>query len=421
MRLLAFLLVLQAALVIPSNALADGRRVTDGADTRGALDIAWVAHGHAAGAVTHTLHTRRPFASRLLRRGSAVGFAFDTTGDGRIDRLALVVWSGGALRAAIADPRGRLLGLAAVTRPDRRTVTVSLSLRWFPQVSAYHWAALTLYRDKQRCAKTCEDSAPNRGSIPHQIATFHQLSVVVSGSGRVRSIGVGIDCPKDCSERYRQGSTVTLRPITPDGWVFSGWSGACSGTGDCTVTIDSATSVTATFVPLRTLTVATTGPGYVTVAPPDGPCTGGPCQFRFVAGTSVQLTASTGPSYVFDGWGGDCTGTATTCVVTMTGDRSVTAHFSVASFTLSVAVRAADGASGRVVSSAPGIDCPGDCAERYTNETYVTLFAIAGPESTFHGWQDSIWCQGSRPDCMVPMGAVFPGDKSVAAAFERAP
>jgi hypothetical protein len=115
MRLLAFLLVLQAALVIPSNALADGRRVTDGADTRGALDIAWVAHGRAAGAVTHTLHTRRPFASRLLRRGSAVGFAFDTTGDGRIDRLALVVWSGGALRAAIADPRGRLLGLAAVT------------------------------------------------------------------------------------------------------------------------------------------------------------------------------------------------------------------------------------------------------------------------------------------------------------------
>ena len=31
------------------------------------------------------------------------------------------------------------------------------------------------------------------------------------------------------------------------GSVFTGWAGACTGTGDCTLTIDDFSSVTATF------------------------------------------------------------------------------------------------------------------------------------------------------------------------------
>jgi len=83
----------------------------------------------------------------------------------------------------------------------------------------------------------------------------HQLDVTTagSGSGYVGSAPAGIDCQTgsathtDCSEDYAGGSvTLTANPAT--GSDFSGWSGGgCSGTGTCTVSMDQARSVTATF------------------------------------------------------------------------------------------------------------------------------------------------------------------------------
>jgi len=40
---------------------------------------------------------------------------------------------------------------------------------------------------------------------------------------------------------------VQLTPTADIGWTFTGWSGACSGAGACSVTMDAAKSVTATF------------------------------------------------------------------------------------------------------------------------------------------------------------------------------
>jgi hypothetical protein len=40
---------------------------------------------------------------------------------------------------------------------------------------------------------------------------------------------------------------VTLSARVIGNAVFSGWSGACSGTGTCTVTMDATKAVTATF------------------------------------------------------------------------------------------------------------------------------------------------------------------------------
>jgi hypothetical protein len=72
----------------------------------------------------------------------------------------------------------------------------------------------------------------------------------VDGRGDVSSTPVGIECGStlDCSETYSGGTIVTL-VATPDvNSTFIGWSGACSGTGSCVVTMDAATAVTATFV-----------------------------------------------------------------------------------------------------------------------------------------------------------------------------
>ena len=51
-----------------------------------------------------------------------------------------------------------------------------------------------------------------------------------NGSGRVTSAPVGIDCPGDCSERYAEGTQVTLTAAPNAGSEFSGFSGGgCSG------------------------------------------------------------------------------------------------------------------------------------------------------------------------------------------------
>jgi PKD repeat protein len=76
---------------------------------------------------------------------------------------------------------------------------------------------------------------------------LYNLAVNVSGKGSVTSSPSGIDCPGDCSEGYASGSGVVLTATAEENWRFSGWSGACSGTGSCLLTMDSDQEVTATF------------------------------------------------------------------------------------------------------------------------------------------------------------------------------
>jgi hypothetical protein len=68
-----------------------------------------------------------------------------------------------------------------------------------------------------------------------------------SGSGTVTSVPAGISCGSDCSEAYASGTSVTLTAAPAAGSTFAGWSGACTGTGSCVVTMSAARAVTATF------------------------------------------------------------------------------------------------------------------------------------------------------------------------------
>lgn len=79
-------------------------------------------------------------------------------------------------------------------------------------------------------------------------ATF-TLSVTLagSGSGLVSSNPSGISCGTACSASFDSGAPVALSAQASSGSQFAGWSGACTGSGDCSVTVVAAESVTATF------------------------------------------------------------------------------------------------------------------------------------------------------------------------------
>jgi uncharacterized repeat protein (TIGR02543 family) len=98
--------------------------------------------------------------------------------------------------------------------------------------------------------------------------------------------------------------------------------------------ISVATTIDA-FVPDAFLTVSRVGSGTVTTADNRINC-GLDCTESYAANSLVTLTATAAFGYVFSGWSGDCTGTARTCVVTMSAARNVTANFQFANFPLVV-------------------------------------------------------------------------------------
>jgi hypothetical protein len=64
----------------------------------------------------------------------------------------------------------------------------------------------------------------------------------------VRSAPAGIDCGSTCSASFAEGANVTLTATPDAGQVFSGWSGACSGSAaTCDLGMTQARSVTAGF------------------------------------------------------------------------------------------------------------------------------------------------------------------------------
>jgi hypothetical protein len=78
----------------------------------------------------------------------------------------------------------------------------------------------------------------------------HTLTVSTAGggAGTVTSNLSGIDCGTTCAQPYSPGTSVVLTASPRAGSAFMGWSGSCSGTGTCTVSMTSARNVTATFL-----------------------------------------------------------------------------------------------------------------------------------------------------------------------------
>jgi YVTN family beta-propeller protein len=219
--------------------------------------------------------------------------------------------------------------------------------------------------------------------------------------------------PLPTSGTYTDGTVVTLTPNPSTNYQFTGWAGACTGSGSCVVTMNAAKSVTATFTLKQfVLSIGTVGNGTVSANPL-------PAGGTYGAGTVVTLTANPATNYQFSGWSGACTGSS--CILTMDAAKSVTATFTAvpppppAQFILTLTT-----VGNGVITPQPGPVAPAvngarsalaaPVSGKYNAGTVVTLTPTPAAGFRLSGWSGA--CTGTS-GCSVTMNAA----KSVTATF----
>lgn len=241
-----------------------------------------------------------------------------------------------------------------------------------------------------------------------------ELKIEIKGSGSITST-TGLSCAADCSKTYLSNTEETLTPIPADGFFFEGWEGACSGTGPCTIILDSDQEVTASFVeqPVITHELQVTGEGNgngTVTSNPAGINCGINCTRSYVDGTMVVLTARAAAGSTFTGWSGSCSGRGA-CTIPMTEDQLVTANFAIQTggpWLVQVSKRGTG--TGTVISSPGGIECGRTCNDSFEGDTAIILIATADENSEFTGWSGD--CNGVG-SCLLTLTE----DKIVSAIF----
>jgi hypothetical protein len=169
------------------------------------------------------------------------------------------------------------------------------------------------------------------------------LTVMKTGTGGGNVAATGLQCSATtCTGQYPRTTAGAFQQVTlsaaPDAYsTFAGWmmNGGCTGASPCTVTMDSAKMVIATFT-AKNVKVTVTNVGLAgqsgTVTAGDGTLTcaaGSTCgPLDHPATPSFTLVATPTGGSTFIGWsGGGCKGVKPTCTVALTSDMSVTATF----------------------------------------------------------------------------------------------
>ena len=147
---------------------------------------------------------------------------------------------------------------------------------------------------------------------PAPTATTFNLTTAVDPSGG------GTINPAAGVHPYSEGAGVDITATANPGYTFTNWSGDCTGSGACHLTMDAVKSVTAHFSKNEYTLTITSAHGTVAKVPN---------QSTYYYGDSVQLTANPASGYIFNNWSGDFTGTDNPATISINGNNSVTANY----------------------------------------------------------------------------------------------
>ncbi len=192
---------------------------------------------------------------------------------------------------------------------------------------------------------------------------------------------------------YHHGDVVTLTPIPNTGYSFSSWAGDLTGSANPgQITITGNMVVTAEFAadPV-TLTINQATGGTITANP------AGPYHY----GDEVQLTATPSTGYTFTAWTGALSGSTNPQTLTLNGDKTVSAIYTINQYTLTV----------NIVGSGTVSKNPNQAT--YAHGTVVTLDPSASAGYTFQGWSGDL--TGSADPAQITMSS----DKTVTATFAQ--
>ncbi len=248
------------------------------------------------------------------------------------------------------------------------------------------------------------------------------VDVEGTGSGTVTSDKGAISCSPFCSDEYAEGTVVVLTATPAPGSVFYSWKycdkGGVNGR-QCTMTVDKAKTVKATFTTTHALEVSKApGSGLGKVQSSPG---GILCLFNcsetsasFKEGTEVTVKQTPAKHFHFVEWLGDCTG-SDACELTMGEDHEVQAKFTEVAKHL-LTVNKSGGGQGTAKSNLAGINCGATCssmASAYYQDVEVELTAIPGKGSAFGQWSAGSGC-GVATTCVVKMSEA----KEISAFFK---
>jgi DNA-binding beta-propeller fold protein YncE len=173
----------------------------------------------------------------------------------------------------------------------------------------------------------------------------------------------------------------------------------------------------APLVDTQLLRVDKTGAGLGSVATsPAGLRCGSACTGEFEQNSKATLFAKPERGSRFAGWSGcEQQQAATSCTMTMAGDRVVGAEFEPAP-QVTLTVTASGSGTGTVLSAPSGIQCGSSCADEFDQGSSVILTATPSAGNRFAGWSGCD-LQSLDGSCRVTISSA----RTVAAEFEALP
>ena len=208
----------------------------------------------------------------------------------------------------------------------------------------------------------------------------------------LNTVGNGTASKNPNQATYSHGTIVQVTATAGTGYSFTGWSGdTVTTTNPLNVPMTRNKVLTATFtINAYTLTINTVGNGTVSK---------NPNQPTYPHGTIVQLTATPAVGYTFTGWSGDTVTTTNPLNVPMTKNKSLTATFTINSYTLTL----------NTVGNGTASKNPNQAT--YTHGTIVQVTATPGTGYSFTGWS------GDTVTTTNPLNVPMTKNKALTATF----